>query len=503
MKPSTTNISKGTLPTQQVLDERHIQALCRIVGRQFVLEQPEERLVYESDACLLMRALPDLIVLPNSTQEVAQIVSYCKVNNIAYIARGAGTGLSGGALTIEGGIIIGLNRMNRIREIDPQNRTATVEVGVVNAWLNEATAEHGLFYAPDPSSQSACTIGGNLAENAGGIHCIKYGVTTNHVLALEMVLPDGTVTWLGSKNRRQAGLNLTGLMVGSEGTLGIITQAVLQLTPKPTHIRAYLASFATVAQATDAVKAIIASGMVPAALEYMDAFTVRAVNEAFNIGFPEDSEAVLLIEIDGDTEGVEADHARLEALVNQYTPGLFRWADTDEERKAIWAARKGAVAAYGRLYPAFYLHDCVIPRSQLTHVLTEIERLSQEYDMVVGNVFHAGDGNLHPNILFDPDDSVMVERILKGGEAVLEVCLKAGGTLSGEHGIGMEKSQYMDRLFSPEDLAKMTGIKKALDPTGLANPAKIFPQPRGCGETTHAMNLDAARNPGQPDGVWI
>ncbi|MBX2861702.1 MAG: FAD-binding protein [Vampirovibrio sp.] len=467
-------------------------AFEKIVGARYVLSRAEELATYECDACLLVKTRPQLVVLPKTTEEVAEVVKVCRQYQLPFIARGAGTGLSGGALAIEGGVIIGLNRMDSIRHINVDNRTATVEVGVVNGWLNEALKPYDLFFAPDPSSQSACTLGGNIAENAGGIHCIKYGVTTDHILSLEVVLPDGSVMWTGSASRRHHGINLTGVMVGSEGTMGIVTQAVVRLLPKPQAVRVYMGAFSTVESATRCVSEIIAKGLTPSALEFMDAFTVKAVNDAFDVGFPEDCQAVLLVELDGTAEGLASQESLLVNLMRKANPSQLLMAESEADRAKLWKARKLAVAAYGRILPAFYLHDCVIPRSQLTTVLTKIGEIAEQYQMTVGNVFHAGDGNLHPNILFDPADQAMVDRIMVGGEEILKVCLSVGGVLSGEHGIGLEKAHYMPLLFSDEDLAKMTALKKLFDPDGLANPAKIFPTGGGCGEVNRQMAPVAA-----------
>lgn len=478
------------------------QGLVDRVGKRFVLNRPEELLTYECDACLLISARPDWVVLPETTAQVAAVVAWCNQHDIPFVARGGGTGLSGGALAVEGGVLIGLNRMNHILSVDVADQTALVEVGVVNARLNQALEDSGLFYAPDPSSQGACTLGGNIAENAGGIHCVKYGVTVDHILALELVLPNGEVTWLGSKSRRHQGINLVGLTVGSEGTLGIVTRAVVRLVQKPEAIRVYLAAFDTLKSSTDAVSAIIASGLSPSALEFMDAFTVGAVNAAFDVGFPAQSEAVLLIELDGSALTLQSQEWRLLELLEQFSPSQIRSADSAEERLKLWAARKGAVAAYGRILPAFYLHDCVIPRSTLTQVLLRIQEIGQRYDLTIGNVFHAGDGNLHPNILFDPDNPDMVERILKGGEEILKVCLSVGGTLSGEHGIGLEKSQYMRLLFSEEELAHMQALRRVFDPKGLSNPGKVLPMRGGCGETKLG-NQHQLKHLVSQEGIWI
>jgi len=469
------------------------------LGARYVLDRPEELAAYDCDACTLIKKAPELVVLPRTTEEVAFIIQTCNEFKVPYTARGAGTGLSGGALAMRGGVLIGLNRMDQILEIDTKNHTATVEVGVVNAWLNEALKSYGFFYAPDPSSQVACTLGGNIAENAGGIHCIKYGVTTDHILALQVVLPDGTITWLGSKVRRSHGPNLVGLIVGSEGTLGIVTQAIVRLTPVPEKIRVYLAAFDTVKDAAATVSSIIKSGLLPSALEFMDAFTVQAVNEAFHVGFPEQAEAVLLIELDGATEEVLHHEILLKEILTQHEVSQIRMGETEAERLALWKSRKATVAAYGRYLPAFYLHDCVIPRSKLVFILEKIQEVAERYRLTIGNVFHAGDGNLHPNILFDPADPQMVSDALRGGEEIMQTCLAIGGTLSGEHGIGIEKAEYMQLQFSTASLDKMKLIKRIFDPAGLSNPDKIFPMRSGCGETHHATTPHLLAG----EGLWI
>jgi glycolate oxidase subunit GlcD len=475
------------------------------LGSRNVLSAPGELLTYECDACTLLTHPPQVVVLPKSTNDVAFIVQACLQAGVPYTARGAGTGLSGGALPVKGGVLIGLNRMNRLVGIDPDNRTATVEVGVINAALNKAALPHGLFYAPDPSSMSACSLGGNIAENAGGIHCIKYGVTTDHVLALEVVLPNGEVAWFGSPNRRVHGPNLLGVMVGSEGTLGIVTQAILKLTPLPGKVRVYLATFDSLEAAGAAVSAIIGSGLLPSALEFMDALTVKAVNQAFNVGFPESCEAVLLIELDGPEGQVLQDCTTLDNLLLANGVGQIRIGETVAERTALWKARKATVAAYGRYLPAFYLHDCVIPRSRLVDILREIQAVALKYDVTIANVFHAGDGNLHPHVLFDPANEDQVKRAMEAGDEILHTCLSMGGALSGEHGIGLEKQTYMHLQFSPESLSKMIAMKAVFDPRQLANPGKIFPQRMGCGESRAGVTAPVVKvNPNAPeDGVWV
>ncbi len=471
----------------------------RIVGHAFVLDAPEVLKAYECDACVLMKAQPDLVVLPANTQEVAQVVKICHEFEIPFIARGSGTGLSGGTLPVSGGIFIGLSRMNHILEIDPENRIARVETGVINAWLNRDTRPFKLFYAPDPSSQAACSIGGNIAENAGGIHCVKYGVTTDHILGLEVVTPEGDIVSLGGPHGHYRGINWVGLFVGSEGTFGIATQAIVRLTPLPQTIKVFLASFSKLQHAAALVADIMASGLRPSALEMMDDVTIKAVNEAFSTGFPQDAEAVLLIELDGHTDEVAMAEQQLMPLLSQHQVQQLRQAEDEAERLTLWKARKGAVAAYGRILPAFYLHDCVIPRSELVHVLTQIQAIGKAHEVVIANVFHAGDGNLHPNILLDPDDPAMVKRVLAAGEEILKACLDVGGVLSGEHGIGIEKSEFMDLVFTWDEIDVMRRLKQVFDPKGIANPDKILPVKSGCGEVRKGL----APHMLQAQGTWI
>lgn len=476
-----------------------IKSLESIVGKANVLASPEELAVYECDACVLIKTQPDVVVLPASTEEVAQIIKACNKAHVPFVARGAGTGLSGGALTTEGGVLIGLARMNRILSIDTENKTAHVQPGVVNVWLNDATCSHGLFYAPDPSSQAACTLGGNIAENAGGIHCVKYGVTLDHTLGLTVVTPEGDVVKTGGAHGQHLGPSWTGLLVGSEGTLGIVTEAVVRLVPVPQAIRVYQAAFARMEDAAEVVSSIMADGLTPSALELIDAFTAKTVNAAFHIGLPEDVDAVLLIELDGDHISVEQAGSRLITLLNRFSVSQIRMAEDETERLALWKARKGAVSAYGRILPAFYIHDCVVPRSQLAPLLRQIETIGQKYDVLIGNVFHAGDGNLHPNILLDPNDADMVGRVMAAGKEILEACLAVGGVLSGEHGIGVEKAEFMPLQFTEEELAVMQRLKTVFDPQQLANPGKIFPTPQRCGETRAGLSLATL----QAGGLWV
>lgn len=486
-----------------------INELKAIVGASAVLTTEAERHVYECDACLLVKTQPDCIVLPTTTEHVAAIAKLAHTHHIPLTPRGAGTGLSGGALTPDGGLLMSLNRMTTIQEIHLENQTATVQAGVINGNLNKALAHTHLFFAPDPSSQSASTLGGNIAENAGGIHCVKYGVTHQHILALECVLANGDVIHVGNDSGIQSGINLIQLLCGSEGTLGIITEATVKLTPHPEQRIVFLSAFPTIQHAGDCVSQVIQLGLNPAAIEFIDAFTVKAVNQAFDVGFPESSAAVLLIELDGTKHTLHTQRVTLLNQLKAHQALDIREATDDKERQQLWQARKKAVAAYGRFYPAFYLHDCVIPRSQISDILTRIEAIGLEYNVPIGNVFHAGDGNLHPNILFDPTDTAMVDRVLQAGEKVLEACLSVGGTLSGEHGIGLEKQAFMDRIFTPDDLTGMQHVKNAFDPNLQLNPSKIFPQRRGCGET-HLQTADIQRQHLTPsptdlehEGLWI
>ena len=476
-----------------------LQQFANIVGDRYLLTAPEVLQTYSCDACTLLQSTPAAVVLPNTTQQVAALVKTCVQHGIPYVARGAGTGLSGGALALNGALTIGLNRLNKLLHLDHRMHRAHVQTGVINAWINHAADPFRLFYAPDPSSQSACTIGGNIAENAGGIHCLKYGVTVDHVLGLTWVTPQGEVVAVGHTHRRGHGLNVTGLLVGSEGTLGIATEATLQLMLKPANTRVVLAPFAHTLQATRAVSAIIREDIGPSALEFMDAATVKAVNEAFDVGLPTNCQALLLIEMDGGAAALRHKLQVLTQLLDDHEATGLRIASNADEAKALWAARKGAVAAYGRIAPAFYLHDCVIPRSRLSEAIEGIADIGRRFDVPVASVFHAGDGNLHPHIFYDPDEPHRLDAVMKAGDAVIRLCVSLGGTLSGEHGIGVEKQDYMSLVYSPESLDWMTRLKQTLDPAGLANPQKILPVRRTCGEAHQPMTPDKVT----AKGLWI
>ena len=456
--------------------------LEEIVGRSAVLSDPEELLVYESDGLTLFRALADFVVFPTSAEQVSALVRLADREGIPFVARGAGTGLSGGCLPSDGGLVISLMRMNRILEVDYDNQLAVVEPGLVNLHLSSAVGPRGYYYAPDPSSQQACTIGGNIANNSGGPHTLKYGVTTNHVLGLEVVLADGEIVWLGGKTRDPHGYDLVGVFVGSEGTFGIATKIVLRILKKPQAVKTVLAIFSELDQASAAVSAIIARGLVPAALEMIDQVTIQAVEDAFDCGYPRDAAAALLIELDGLTLGMDAQAERVIAACRECGAREVRLAKDEAERQLLWKGRKSAFGAYGRISPAYMVMDGVIPRTRLPYVLRRVNEIVAAHNLRVGNVFHAGDGNLHPNILYDPKRPGEEERVVQAGAEILKVCAEVGGSISGEHGIGLEKMDYMPFIFSEADLATMKMVKQAFNPRGLCNPGKIFPTRKSCVE---------------------
>jgi glycolate oxidase len=462
-----------------------IDRLGEIVGPSAVFHDAGDLLVYEYDGSVdgaVETARPSAVVLPTTTEQVAAVVRLANEAGLPVVPRGAGTGLSGGAVAQTGGIVVALTRMDRILEIDPIDGTALVEPGVINLELSETTLSDGYFFAPDPSSQRACTIGGNVAENSGGPHCLKYGVTSNHILGLEVVLPDGRTVWMGGNAGPGTGYDLTGTFVGSEGLLGIATKALVRLTPAPEAITVLLAAFADVETASASVSRIIGAGILPAALEMMDALTIEAVEPQYHAGYPMDAGAVLLIEIDGMTDDV-ADTAReIDTICRETGATEVRIATERLERDLLWKGRKMALAAMGRLSPNYYLHDTVVPRTKLPVTLRRVEEISVEFGLRIANVFHAGDGNLHPLMLFDRHKPGDVERVLGASKEILSFCVEVGGALSGEHGIGTEKRDYMTLVFTGDDLAAMAGIKNGFDPRGLFNPEKMFPKGYMCGE---------------------
>jgi len=453
-----------------------IAELRSVVGRDHVIDGTYDLHIFARDASI-EGAMPDAVVLPATSGEVAAVVMVAAKHHIPVVPRGAGTGLSGGAVTIRGGIALQMTRMRRILEIDPVSQTALVEPGVVNQELSLAAASHGLFYAPDPSSQKACTIGGNAAENSGGPHCLYYGVTTNHVLGMEVVFADGSVHWVSGDAPDRVGLDLCGVLVGSEGTLCAITKVKVRLLRVPPTVATLLAAFPTIESASHAVSAVIAGGIVPAALEMMDQVTVGAVEAHYHAGYPTDAGAVLLVEVDGISESTRELMAAIRQLLEANHGYALREAKDPVERDLLWAGRKGAIGALGRIKPNYYLHDGVVPRTKLPQILSAVGEIGEHYKLPVANVFHAGDGNLHPNILFDLRDHEVLHQVESAGEEMLRAVVEFGGALSGEHGIGLEKSAFMPWVFSPDDLDAMHQVKDAFDPDGIMNPGKIFPDP--------------------------
>ena len=414
---------------------------------------------------------------------MALLAKYCHEHDVPIVPRGAGTGLSGGAIPVEGGVVVSFARMARILEIDVPNMRAVVQPGVVNLHLENATAPYGLHFVPDPSSQKACTLGGNVAENSGGPHTLAYGVTTNHVTGLEIVLSDGSVVRLGGKAIETEGYDLVGAFVGSEGTLGLVTEATVKLTPLPEEKRTLMAAFATMDDASETVSAIIGAGIVPSAIEMMDQLATQAVEASVHAGYPLDAGGILLVEVDGARDGLDESRARIEAICREHGARTIRVAASALERERLWAGRKGAFAAMGRLSPDYYVQDGVIPRTRLPEILRLVKEAGERHGVRIANVFHAGDGNIHPLIMFDlrngPEE---LDRAKEASIDILTACIEAGGSLTGEHGVGMEKNCYMPLQFAPADLAAMRRVKESFDPAGLMNPGKIFPTPSRCRE---------------------
>jgi glycolate oxidase len=451
------------------------------LGGDHVITEPEQLRVYECDGLTGHRAVPELVVLPGSTEEVQTVVRTCHREGVPFVARGAGTGLSGGATPMAGGVVISLARMNRILEIDLASQRIVVEPGVANLDVTQAVAGDGFFYAPDPSSQQVCTIGGNVAENSGGAHCLKNGFTVHHVTGLTLVLPDGEVVELGGKALDPDGPDLIGVVVGSEGTLGIATRITLRIVRAPEVVRTLLAGFETTDGAGAAVSGIVAAGILPAAIEMMDRLTIEAAELAVAPGYPAGAGAVLLVELDGVAAQVEEEAAGVEEICAAAGAFELRTATNDVARALLWKGRKSAFAAMGRVATDYYVQDGVVPRTRLPEVLRRIAELSELHGLRVGNVFHAGDGNLHPLVLYDAEsDETESARLL--AEAILDVCLDAGGSLTGEHGVGMDKACSMPRMFSERDLEVFGRLRRAFDPEGLCNPGKVIPTPRLCGE---------------------
>jgi glycolate oxidase len=463
------------------VDSRIFQELRAIVGPAGLITSSEELRTYESDALTNFRVVPFAVLLPSTAAEVQAIIRICHREKMPFVARGSGTGLSGGALPVENGVVISLARMNKILEVDFANARVVVEPGVINLDVTGRVQQQEFFYAPDPSSQSICSIGGNVAENSGGAHCLKYGFTTTHVIGLEVVLPDGTLMHFGNKTLDMPGYDLAGVFVGSEGTLGIATKVILRIVKRPACIRTLLAAFASPNEAGAAVSDIIAAGMLPAAMEMMDNLSIQAAEAAVHANYP-DCGGLLLVELDGPVAEVEALMIRVDEIFKKNAASEIRVAQSDAERALVWKGRKSAFAAMGRISPNYIVQDGVIPRTALPGVLNQMALLSKKAGLRVANVFHAGDGNLHPLVLYD--------RRIAGQEAaaetlsynILELCIAAGGSITGEHGVGEDKKHAMSKMFSEPDLETMQRVRCAFDPLNLANPTKIFPRPRLCGE---------------------
>ena len=472
------------------LSPAFVDELRSALGAEHVITEPEQLRVYECDGLTGHRAVPELVVLPGSTEDVQTVLRACHRERVPFVPRGAGTGLSGGATPVAGGVVVSLARMNRILEIDLASQRIVVEPGVANLDVTRAVAADGFFYAPDPSSQQVCTIGGNVAENSGGAHCLKYGFTAHHVTGLTFVLPNGEVVELGGKALDPDGPDLIGVVVGSEGTLGIVTRITLRLVRVPQAVRTLLAAFHTMDAAGAAVEGIVGAGVMPSAIEMMDRLTIEAAEHAVAPGYPHGAGAVLLVELDGVAEQVEGDTAELERICDECGAFEIRVAASDVDRALLWKGRKSAFAAMGRIATDYYVQDGVVPRTRLAEVLRRIEVLSDEHGLRVGNVFHAGDGNLHPLVLYD-SEAGETEKARELAEAILDACLDAGGSLTGEHGVGMDKACSMPRMFSERDLQVFERLRRGFDPAGLCNPGKVIPTPRLCGEVPGPYRIHA------------
>ena len=471
-------------PDQDVLSRRAdiINALRRIVPGEGVIAEEEELRAYECDGLTAYRQLPMIVVLPETTAQVSEILKYCHAEGIKIVPRGAGTSLSGGALPLEDGITLGLGKFNRILDIDYDNRCVTAQPGVANLAITTAVAEDGFYYAPDPSSQIACSIGGNVAENAGGVHCLKYGLTANNLLGIEMVLMDGEVVRLGGKHLDSGGYDLMGIVTGSEGLLGVITEVTVRILRSPSTARALLIGFPSSESAGDCVAAVIGAGIIPGGMEMMDKPAIHAAEAFVNAGYPLDAEALLIVELDGPAVEVDELIERVETIARENSAQSVRISTNEDERNSFWAGRKAAFPAVGRISPDYYCMDGTIPRHRLSDVLTRMNELSAQYGLRVANVFHAGDGNLHPLILYDANTPGELEKAEEFGSDILRLCVEVGGVLTGEHGIGVEKRDLMGEMFTETDLKQQQRVKCAFDPAQRLNPGKVFPTLHRCAE---------------------
>ena len=474
---STQSTPDGSVPVAAELIDR----FCRILGDDGVLTAADELVVYECDGYVVEKKAPDVVLFPTATEQVAEIVRTCNEFDVPFVPRGAGTSLAGGCLPVGGGVMISLTRMKSILEVNLQDRYAVVQPGLVNLHLTRHLAGTGFHYAPDPSSQGACTIGGNVATNSGGPHTLKYGVTVNHVLALEVVLPDGQVVELGGPAEGLAGYDLVGLFVGSEGTFGICTEVTVRLTRNPDAYRTLLGIFETVGDATQAISQIIAAGIVPAALEMMDQGIIEAVEAAYGFGFPLDAAAVVLIEVDGLEVAVDDEAERIIRLCQEQGAREVRRAETEQQRALLWKCRKQAFGAIGRLSPSYCTQDGVVPRTKLPEILEFITDAGKRHGVRIVNVFHAGDGNIHPILLFDERDEEQIARVFRASDEILGKCIDLGGSVTGEHGIGVEKLEFMERMFTEDDLEVMANVRMAFNPRGSCSPGKMLPTAGACG----------------------
>jgi glycolate oxidase len=472
-----------------------VSELRDIIGERYVLVEKEDVIVYEQDGSIF-QTIPELVVLPGDVGQVSATIKAAKRAGVPVVPRGSGTGLAGGAVPAEGGIVLSLARLDRILKIDLENRIALVEPGVINVDVTKAVAKDGFFYAPDPSSQAACSVGGNVANNSGGPHTLAYGVTTNHVLGLEVVLDDGQIVWLGGEAPDTPGYDLCGVFVGSEGTMGIVTKAAVRLMRTRESVRTLLAIFDQVDPATQTVVDITAAGIIPAALEMMDRTTIEAVETGSPVGFPRDAEAVLIVEVEGLREQTEQSMHLVRTICERNEAREVRLAKDEAERQLLWKGRKGAFGAMGVLAPNYYVQDGVVPRSKLPEMMRRVAAISKQFNLKIANVFHAGDGNLHPNILFDMRNPGEFDRVVEAGAATLRACIELGGSITGEHGVGLEKKAYIGMLFNEADLEAMKRVRAVFDPDGRFNPAKLFPTPATCGEV--------GRQPAHiPAGLWL
>jgi len=477
-----------------------IAELIEIFGPKAVLHTVEDLMVYEFDFSIDSH-LPEAVVIPDNTQQIAKLMALAVRENIPIVPRGAGTGLSGGSIAVRGGVVVSMARMKHLLKFDPVNRYAVAQPGHVNYELSAVIHDSGYYFAPDPASQKASTIGGNIALNSGGPHCLASGTTTNHVLGLEVVLPGGEVVRMGSPAPDRPGYDLTGFNVGSEGTLGIVTEATLKVMKSPEAVRTFLALFNDIETASEAVSAVIGSGIIPAALEMLDQMTIQVVEAGLHAGYPPEAGALLLIEIDGLKESLDELKDNIVKICQENGAFDIKTADDEETRAKLWYGRKSAAGAFGRIAPNFYLHDGVVPRSKLPQVLKQIGEYGREYDLPIANLFHAGDGNLHPNILFDARVPGIMERVMECGEKILHLCVEVGGTISGEHGIGTEKQEYMSWIFSEDDLDAMRRVKEVFNPNEIVNPWKVFPTKNSCGEISLKMRILKSK-PGMEE-AWI